>query len=94
MADMDKKHFAATFLLPALYFHDKTQQQTSEHLAFKAKHIIHCLLCDDKVWSRWEGEMKWCKCGKCAIDETSHYFRTVGEKGEFEIIDKQDKEDE
>ena len=89
--DKDEKRsedYIDDFLLAALYFHRKDHQKLPRRSPFKAKHILHCLLCDDKLWSRWEGEMKWCECGKCAIDETSHYYRTVGEKGEFEMIDR------
>lgn len=37
--------------------------------------IMECQVCKDLFWSSYEGEMKYCKCGKSFVDATKHYVR-------------------
>ena len=38
---------------------------------------IRCKLCNTIVEGDKKGTMIWCKCGKCAIDETPYYVRLI-----------------
>lgn len=71
-----------------LYLKQLAGYLTANSPPFKHKYLMHCLLCDDTIFSEYEGEMKWCKCNSCAIDETSHYYRAIGEVGKYVVTDK------
>ena len=45
-----------------------------------------CLLCDDVIYSRSEGEYTTCECGACAIDQTRYYTRLIGNIHEMELV--------
>lgn len=36
---------------------------------------IYCKSCKDTVWSRHRHDMRWCKCGNCAIDGGRSYTK-------------------
>lgn len=63
-------------------------QRLKKKPKFTPKLTLHCFKCGDKINSSYEGEMVWCTCGSCAIDETTHYHRVTGYEGEFELITK------
>lgn len=39
---------------------------------------IKCKLCNTILEGDKKGHLIWCKCGKCAIDETPYYVRLIG----------------
>lgn len=39
---------------------------------------IKCKLCNTILEGDKKGHLIWCKCGKCAIDETPYYARLIG----------------
>lgn len=39
---------------------------------------IKCKLCNTIIEGDKKGTMIYCKCGKCAIDETPYYARLIG----------------
>jgi len=43
-------------------------------------HEYQCPNCKDKIHSNYSGEYVSCQCGKCAVDETAHYIRMIGEQ--------------
>lgn len=47
---------------------------------------IKCKLCGDIVEGDKKGHLIWCKCGKCAIDETPYYYRLIGNAEDYEEI--------
>ena len=47
---------------------------------------IKCLSCWDIVRSRNRRDMRYCSCGKCAIDWGSFYGKATGEINELEFI--------
>lgn len=51
---------------------------------------IRCKLCDTVVEGDKKGHLIWCKCGKCAIDETKYYCRIIGNIADYEEIADKD----
>ena len=51
---------------------------------------IRCKLCNTIIEGDKKGRMIWCKCGKCAIDETPYYYRIIGNAEDFEEIKSND----
>ena len=51
---------------------------------------IRCKLCDTVVEGDKKGHLIWCKCGKCAIDETKYYYRIIGNIADYEEIADKD----
>jgi hypothetical protein len=47
---------------------------------------IRCKLCNTIIEGDKKGHLIWCKCGKCAIDETPYYCRILGDFDKFEEI--------
>lgn len=47
---------------------------------------IRCKLCNTIIEGDKKGHMIWCKCGKCAIDETPYYYRIIGNFEDYEEI--------
>lgn len=54
---------------------------------------IRCKLCNTIVEGDKKGHMILCKCGKCAIDETPYYYRTIGNFEDYEEIKGNNNED-
>ena len=52
---------------------------------------IKCKLCGDIVEGDKKGHLIWCKCRKCAIDETPYYYRLIGNAEDYEEIKGDDK---
>ena len=48
--------------------------------------VYKCLLCDDTISSSYEGEYVRCSCGACAIDQTKHYTRLIGNIHDMELV--------
>jgi hypothetical protein len=54
-------------------------------MPFEHKTTMRCRACGSEFYSRYSGEFRTCKCwnpdgtGGCAIDETEHYCRYIGE---------------
>lgn len=40
--------------------------------------VMICGNCKDEIYSNYSGEFVKCKCGNCAIDQTTHYTRYLG----------------
>ena len=38
---------------------------------------IQCPSCGDKVWSRHQHDLRWCKCGEVAVDGGRIYTRVL-----------------
>lgn len=49
---------------------------------------IRCKQCGTVVIGDKKGHLIWCKCGACAIDETPHYYRIIGEPKDYERIEE------
>jgi hypothetical protein len=47
---------------------------------------IKCKLCNTIIEGDKKGTMIYCKCGKCAIDETPYYARLIGKIEDYEQI--------
>ena len=47
---------------------------------------ILCKLCNTVIEGDKKGHLIWCKCGKCAIDETKYYCRIIGDAATYEEI--------
>ena len=39
---------------------------------------IHCLSCDDKVYSRTQQDFRYCSCGQIFVDGGQSYFKYGG----------------
>lgn len=39
---------------------------------------FYCPDCKEEIWSHWAGQMKWCKCGASAVDQTPYSSRYIG----------------
>ena len=48
---------------------------------------IKCKLCNTVIEGDKKGHMIYCKCGKCAIDETPYYYRINGNPDNIEEIE-------
>ena len=55
---------------------------------------IKCRLCGTIIEGDKKGTMIWCKCGKCAIDETKYYARIIGDFEDYENINNKENENE
>ena len=40
-----------------------------------AVEAVHCLNCDDVIWSESRHDFKYCECGECFVDGGRDYFR-------------------
>jgi hypothetical protein len=49
---------------------------------------LKCKLCGDVIKSMHRHDMKWCKCGKCAIDGGNDYTRICGEPKDYELVEE------
>lgn len=49
---------------------------------------IRCKLCNTIIEGDKRGTMIYCKCGKCAIDETPYYYRINGDFGDYEELEE------
>ncbi len=47
---------------------------------------IKCRLCGTIIEGDKKGHIIFCKCGKCAIDETPYYYRINGNPEDIEEI--------
>lgn len=47
---------------------------------------VQCKLCDDIIWSRYEGEFRTCKCGAISVDQTPYYTRYIGNSHNMNIL--------
>lgn len=36
---------------------------------------VHCLRCDDVIWSKYRHDFHYCSCGACFVDGGRDYFR-------------------
>ena len=62
---------------------------------FEHKTVMRCKKCGAEFYSRYSGEFRVCDCwhtspnedGGCAIDETEHYCRWIGQ--DFEIRNRE-----
>lgn len=48
-----------------------------------------CKVCEDIIFSRYQGEFRRCRCGAIAVDQTAHYTRLIGEPSNF-IYEKEE----
>lgn len=48
---------------------------------------IKCNNCGDIIYSRAEHDFHWCSCEKCAIDGGFDYYRIIGNKEDWEMIE-------
>ena len=53
---------------------------------------IRCKLCNTIVEGDKKGHIFFCKCGKCAIDETPYYARIIGNFEDYEQIEENNNE--
>ena len=49
------------------------------------QHEVECAHCHDRIYSKFAGQMRWCKCGKIAVDQTPYYTRMIGNKEDFYV---------
>ena len=49
---------------------------------------LYCKICGDTIHSKWSGDYVSCKCGQAAIDQTHEYTRLIGNKCDYEIIQR------
>jgi len=54
---------------------------------------LRCKKCKDEIYSRYSGELVWCKCHSIAVDQTPHYARIIGEQEDFEEVSSTDGQD-
>ena len=52
---------------------------------------IRCTKCKDTIEGDKKGTYIKCKCGAIAIDETPYYWRIIGNKENFEVIEENKK---
>lgn len=48
---------------------------------------IKCKNCNTIIYSRAEHDFHWCPCGKCAVDGGFEYFKIVGNREDWEVVD-------
>tara|TARA_R110000824_G_scaffold189740_1_gene371160 strand:- start:260 stop:505 length:246 start_codon:yes stop_codon:yes gene_type:complete len=49
---------------------------------------VHCLSCDDKIYSRAHQDFRYCSCGQTFVDGGHSYFKYGSTPGaEFKIIE-------
>ena len=48
---------------------------------------IRCTKCKDVIEGDKKGTYIKCKCGAIAIDETPYYWRIIGDRANFEVIE-------
>lgn len=48
---------------------------------------IRCKICGDIIYSRAEHDFHWCSCEKCAIDGGFDYYRIIGNKEDWEMME-------
>ena len=53
---------------------------------------IKCKNCNEVIEGDMKGTYIQCKCGKCAIDETTHYVRIIANAEDFEEIRDEENE--
>ena len=52
------------------------------------KHIkLKCKNCGEVIVGDGKGTFISCSCGKCAVDETEYYYRIIGNKEDWEIVE-------
>jgi len=55
---------------------------------------IKCNNCGDILEGDKRGTYIQCSCGKCAIDETSYYYRIIANREDFEILEPEEAKEE
>lgn len=48
---------------------------------------IKCKNCNTIIYSRATHDFHWCPCEKCAVDGGLEYFKIVGNREDWEVID-------
>lgn len=48
---------------------------------------IRCKHCGDIIYSRAQHDFRWCSCEKCAIDGGFDYYRIIGDKDDWELME-------
>lgn len=48
---------------------------------------IRCKNCGDIIYSRAHHDFRWCSCEKCAIDGGFDYYRIIGDKDDWELME-------
>lgn len=48
---------------------------------------IRCKNCGDIIYSRAQHDFRWCGCEKCAIDGGFDYYRIIGDKDDWELME-------
>jgi hypothetical protein len=48
---------------------------------------IRCKNCNTIIYSRAEHDFHWCPCGRCAVDGGFDYFKIVGNREDWEVVD-------
>lgn len=48
---------------------------------------IKCKKCGDIIYSRSHHDFHWCKCTSCAIDGGFDYYRIIGDKENWEMME-------
>lgn len=51
---------------------------------------LQCTHCCDIIHSSYSGEFVMCKCGKVGVDQTHHYTRLIGNKGDYLVVNNGD----
>ena len=47
---------------------------------------LKCKKCGETIVSKHRHDMRWCKCGACAIDGGRDYCKITGNESDFEIV--------
>ncbi|MGL5713510.1 MAG: DUF7695 domain-containing protein [Paraclostridium sp.] len=48
---------------------------------------IACKKCGQVIWSRYPGDFQWCFCRSVAIDQNEYYYRTIGNREDWEVFE-------
>lgn len=72
------EHDAITYLLDYIHHLQKMAGITT----------IKCNKCGDYVSGDGKGTYLSCGCGAVAVDQTEHYTRIIGNKEDYEVVDK------
>jgi hypothetical protein len=47
---------------------------------------IECLLCEDRIFSMFQHDFRWCKCKKCYVDGGRSYMRIGGDPNNYKMV--------
>lgn len=61
-------------------FSKKDMENQSIHMA------VHCLKCNDVIYSRWVHDFRSCKCGKTNVDGGKEYNKIGGDADNYKLV--------